>query len=50
MITHKTKILEALNVDKTHILAAGKVVTEGDGTLVEDVLENGFERYINGGK
>ena len=46
VITHNTKILEALNVDKTHILSAGKVAAEGDGTLVNEVIENGFESYI----
>ncbi|SDA19195.1 Fe-S cluster assembly ATP-binding protein [Ruminococcus sp. YE71] len=46
VITHNTKILEALNVDKTHILAAGTVVAEGSGELVNEVIENGFEKYI----
>ena len=46
VITHNTKILEALNVDRTHILSAGKVAAEGDGSLVNKVIENGFESYI----
>ncbi len=46
VITHNTKILEALNVDRTHILSAGKVAAEGDGSLVNEVIENGFESYI----
>jgi Fe-S cluster assembly ATP-binding protein len=46
IITHNDKILASLNVDRTHILADGKVAKEGDGQLAFDVLENGFEKYI----
>ena len=50
VITHNTRILDALKVDRTHILAAGKTVAEGGAELAGDVIEHGFERYINGGK
>lgn len=46
IITHNAKILEAMHPDRTHILADGKVVREGDGQLAFDVLDNGFEKYI----
>ena len=46
IITHNDKILASLNVDKTHILADGRVAKEGDGHLAFEVLENGFEKYI----
>ncbi len=46
IITHSTKILEALKVDYTHILVKGKIVKTGDASLVEEVNENGFEKYI----
>lgn len=46
VITHNTKILDALTVDKTHILADGKVAAEGGGELVEEVISSGFEKYI----
>ena len=46
IITHSTRILEALHVDATHILVDGKIVTSGDGSLVDDINENGFEKYI----
>ena len=45
VITHNTKILEALTVDKTHILSAGKIVSEGGAELVNEVIENGFEQF-----
>ncbi len=48
IITHNTKILEALNVDRTHILAAGKITAQGGAELVDDVITNGFDRYISG--
>ena len=46
IITHNAKILESLHVDRTHILANGRIVREGDGQLAADVLTNGFEQYI----
>lgn len=46
VITHNTKILDALTVDKTHILADGKVAAEGGGELVDEVISSGFEKYI----
>ena len=42
IITHSTKILEALQVDATHVLVDGKLVAAGDGSLVEEINENGF--------
>ena len=48
VITHNTKILQALKVDKTHILSAGKIVANGDADVVTDVIENGFDKYISG--
>ncbi len=46
IITHSTKILESLNVDRTHILVKGRIVKSGDGDLVREINENGFERYL----
>ena len=48
IITHNAKILEELNVDKTHILSGGRIVREGSGALAAEVLESGFEKYIDG--
>ena len=47
IITHSTRILESLAVDRTHVLADGRIVTEGDGTLVEEINANGFERFLS---
>lgn len=46
IITHNTKILEALQVDRTHIIADGRIVAEGGAELVEEINQNGFEHYI----
>jgi len=46
IITHSTKILESLHVDRTHVLVKGNIVASGDGSLVEEINENGFERFI----
>ena len=47
IITHSTRILESLKVDYTHILVNGKIVKTGDASLVDEVNEYGFEKYIN---
>ena len=46
IITHNTKILEALTVDKTHIIADGKIAVEGGAELIDEISANGFEKYI----
>ena len=47
IITHSTKILESLHVDYTHDLVKGSLVHTGDGTLVDEINEHGFERFEN---
>ena len=46
IITHSTKILESLNVDYTHVLIKGRIVKTGDGSLVQEINEHGFESYL----
>ncbi len=45
IITHSTRILESLKVDHTHVMVNGSIVAEGDASLVDEINENGFERY-----
>ncbi len=47
IITHSTKILESLHVDYTHILVKGQIIKTGDGSLVKEINETGFEKYLN---
>ena len=42
IITHSTRILEALQVDATHVMENGVIVKEGDASLVEEINEHGF--------
>ena len=46
IITHSTKILESLHVDYTHVMVKGRIVHTGDGTLVNQINEKGFENFI----
>ena len=46
IITHTTKLLEGLNVDKTHIIVKGHIVKTGDGQLFKQINEKGFEEFI----
>ncbi len=46
IITHSTKILESLNVDKTHIIVKGKIVHSGSGSLVSEINQKGFDPFI----
>lgn len=45
IITHSTRILESLHVDKVHILAGGRLVHEGDASLIDEINATGFERF-----
>lgn len=47
VITHSTKILESLKVDYTHVLVKGRLVYTGGPELVEEINENGFERFAD---
>ncbi len=42
IITHSTRILEALQVDATHVMENGVIVKEGGASLVEEINEHGF--------
>lgn len=46
IITHSTRILESLHVDKTHIMVDGRIVKTDDASLVEQINKNGFEQYM----
>lgn len=48
IITHNAAILEALKVDKVHIVVKGRIVAEGDASLIDEINRNGFERFTNG--
>ena len=45
IITHNTRILEHLNVDKVHILMQGKIVASGPASLIEKIDSAGFEQF-----
>lgn len=46
IITHSTRILESLHVDQTHVLVDGRIVENGGAELVDEINENGFERFV----
>ncbi|MBB5218154.1 MULTISPECIES: Fe-S cluster assembly ATPase SufC [Treponema] len=46
IITHSTRILESLKVDRTHIMVKGRIVHSGDGSLVQKINEEGFDQFI----
>ena len=45
IITHNTRILEHLNVDRVHVMVAGRMVAEGSAGLIDEIDAQGFERY-----
>ena len=50
IITHSTKILQALKVDKVHILIDGKIVFTGDASLAKEIEQNGYDKFKAGAK
>ncbi|MBR1770784.1 MAG: Fe-S cluster assembly ATPase SufC [Lachnospiraceae bacterium] len=47
IITHSTKILESLRVDKVHVLVDGRIAESGDASLIDEINRNGYERFQN---
>ena len=45
IITHNTRILDAVKVDRTHVIADGRIAAEGDASLISAITEHGFEQY-----
>jgi Fe-S cluster assembly ATP-binding protein len=48
IITHNTRILEHLAVDRVHVMVSGTLVDEGPARLVDEIDAHGFERYESG--
>jgi Fe-S cluster assembly ATP-binding protein len=46
VITHSTKILQGLKIDKVHVLVDGKIVKTGDASLANEIDQNGYKDYI----
>ena len=42
IITHSTRILEALHVDAAHVMEEGVIVRNGGAELVDEINEKGF--------
>ena len=45
IITHNTRILEHLDVDRVHVMVKGRIVAEGDSSMIADIDANGFEQF-----
>ncbi len=45
IITHNTRILERLSVDRTHVMVQGRMVAEGPAALIQNIDKNGFEQF-----
>ena len=50
VITHNTRILERLNVDRTHVMVKGRLVAEGPASLIDDIDAHGFEQFESEGE
>lgn len=45
IITHSTRLLERIHVDKAHVMYGGTLVEDGDATLVDKINAEGFSAY-----
>ena len=45
IITHNTRILEHLDVDRVHVMVKGHIVREDDASLIPWIDKNGFETF-----
>ena len=46
IITHNTRILEHLDVDRVHVMLGGHIVAEGDADMIANIDANGFEQFM----
>ena len=47
IITHNTRILEKLKVDKVHVLMNGEIVEEGGAELIDTINATGFTHILD---
>jgi Fe-S cluster assembly ATP-binding protein len=47
IITHNTRILEKLKVDRVHVLINGEIVEEGGPELIDDINRRGFTHILD---
>ena len=47
IITHNTRILERLEIDRTHVMVKGHLVADGPSDLINQIDHEGFERFEN---
>ena len=45
VITHNTRILERLDVDRTQVMVRGRLVATGDASLIKKIDSEGFEQF-----
>lgn len=45
IITHNAAILSSLKVDAAHVLVDGRIVKDGDRSLVDEIAQNGFADF-----
>jgi feS assembly ATPase sufC len=47
IITHNTRILERLEIDRTHVMVKGHLVADGPADIINQIDHEGFERFEN---
>lgn len=46
VITHYSRILRYLNIDRIHVMIGGRIVQSGESELAEELEESGYDRLI----
>lgn len=47
IITHNARILSSLKVDRVHVMLEGRIVEEGDASLIDDINRRGFTHLLD---
>jgi Fe-S cluster assembly ATP-binding protein len=47
IITHNTRILEQLTVDRVHVLMDGQIIEEGGAELIDEINKKGFTHLLD---
>ena len=45
VITHSTRILDSLDIDRVHVMVRGKLAAAGGPSMIDEINRNGFAEY-----
>ena len=48
IVTHYSRILKYLEINKVHVIVGGKIITTGDSEIIQQIDSNGYTQFQEG--